>query len=167
MTVFLTTQYLEEADQLAERVGIIDHGRIVAEGTPTALKAEVGRPTVEAVPADTAQRESAAAVLDRFGELIPGTPNGAAVRLDNGPETLAAIVRAFDEEGHRRSPISTCTPRASTTSSSPRPAARSRAPVPRRPRPPSPARSRRWSARRRERRRRPARVPLAARRACR
>ena len=55
MTVFLTTQYLEEADQLAERVGIIDHGRIVAEGTPAALKAEVGRPTVEAVPADLAR----------------------------------------------------------------------------------------------------------------
>src|SRR5918911_2482692 len=47
-TVFLTTQYLEEADALADRVGIIDHGRIVAEGSPAALKAEVGRPTVEA-----------------------------------------------------------------------------------------------------------------------
>ena len=47
VTVFLTTQYLEEADVLADRVGIIDHGRIVAEGTPAALKAEIGRPTVE------------------------------------------------------------------------------------------------------------------------
>ena len=44
MTVFLTTQYLEEADVLADRVGIIDHGRIVAEGTPESLKAEIGRP---------------------------------------------------------------------------------------------------------------------------
>src|SRR6195256_5887550 len=52
VTVFLTTQYLEEADVLADRVGIIDHGHIVAEGTPTALKAEVGRPTLEAIPAD-------------------------------------------------------------------------------------------------------------------
>src|SRR5947209_10295243 len=50
VTVFLTTQYLEEADVLADRVGIIDHGRIVAEGTPDALKAEIGRPTVEATP---------------------------------------------------------------------------------------------------------------------
>src|SRR5207237_3261776 len=49
VTVFLTTQYLEEADVLADRVGIIDHGHIVAEGTPTALKAQVGRPTVEAL----------------------------------------------------------------------------------------------------------------------
>src|ERR671939_1225160 len=54
VTVFLTTQYLEEADVLADRVGIIDHGHLVAEGTPAALKAEVGRPTVEAVPAEGA-----------------------------------------------------------------------------------------------------------------
>src|SRR3954454_13268348 len=52
VTVFLTTQYLEEADVLADRVGIIHHRRIVAEGPPAELKAEVGRPTVEATPAD-------------------------------------------------------------------------------------------------------------------
>src|SRR3954463_7821174 len=57
VTVFLTTQYLEEADVLADRVGIIDRGRIVAEGTPAALKAEVGESTIEAVPADAAQLE--------------------------------------------------------------------------------------------------------------
>ena len=49
VTVFLTTQYLEEADVLADRVGIIDHGHIVAEGTPAELKAQVGRPTLEAI----------------------------------------------------------------------------------------------------------------------
>ena len=49
VTVFLTTQYLEEADVLADRVGIIDHGRIVAEGTPAELKAEIGRPSVHVV----------------------------------------------------------------------------------------------------------------------
>jgi ABC-2 type transport system ATP-binding protein len=52
VTVMLTTQYLEEADALAERVGIIDQGRIVAEGTPAALKAEVGRPSLEIIPSD-------------------------------------------------------------------------------------------------------------------
>src|SRR5262249_48703354 len=46
-TVFLTTQYLEEADKLADRVGIITGGRLVAEGTPAALKAQVGRPHLE------------------------------------------------------------------------------------------------------------------------
>jgi ABC-2 type transport system ATP-binding protein len=59
VTVFLTTQYLEEADVLADRVGIIDHGHIVAEGTPAALKAEVGRPTVEVIPADRADEARA------------------------------------------------------------------------------------------------------------
>src|SRR5918996_5102667 len=66
VTVFLTTQYLEEADALAGRVGIIDHGRIVAEGTPAALKAEIGEPSVEAVPADPARRGDVARVLERF-----------------------------------------------------------------------------------------------------
>src|SRR5215510_3970852 len=60
VTVFLTTQYLEEADVLADRVGIIDHGKIVAEGTPAQLKAEVGRPTVEVVPADRSDRDAVA-----------------------------------------------------------------------------------------------------------
>src|SRR5216110_1759000 len=56
VTVFLTTQYLEEADVLADRVGIIDHGRIVAEGTPEKLKADIACSTVEAVPANPDQR---------------------------------------------------------------------------------------------------------------
>jgi len=101
VTVFLTTQYLEEADQLAARIGIIDHGKLVAEGTPQALKAEVGRPTVEVVPSDPADRGRAAELLDRFGALVPGSPNGAAVRLDDGPEELAGIVRSLDDGGIR------------------------------------------------------------------
>jgi ABC-2 type transport system ATP-binding protein len=98
VTVFLTTQYLEEADVLADRVGIIDHGRIVAEGTPAALKAQIGRPSVEAVPADPADREAVAGTLARFGELQPGSPKGVAVRLREGDEALADIVRALDAE---------------------------------------------------------------------
>src|SRR5579885_3230464 len=69
VTVFLTTQYLEEADVLCDRVGIIDQGRIVAEGTPAELKATIGRPTVDVVPADHEQRHRVAEVLSRFGEL--------------------------------------------------------------------------------------------------
>jgi ABC-2 type transport system ATP-binding protein len=97
VTVFLTTQYLEEADALAARVGIIDHGRIVAEGTPAALKAEVGRPTVEAVPADPDEHERVAAVLRRFGEPC-GSQDGVAVRLEAGEVGLADVVRALDAE---------------------------------------------------------------------
>ncbi|HWT25927.1 MAG TPA: ATP-binding cassette domain-containing protein, partial [Solirubrobacteraceae bacterium] len=78
VTVFLTTQYLEEADILADRVGIIDRGRIVAEGTPDALKAEIGRPTVEVLPVDRADRGAAAQVLARFGAAVPAQPGAAA-----------------------------------------------------------------------------------------
>jgi ABC-2 type transport system ATP-binding protein len=99
VTVFLTTQYLEEADALANRVGIIDHGKIVAEGTPAALKAEIGRPTVEAVPHDPGERERMVAVLSRFGEPAGAAPKGAAVRLSGGESELAEVVRALDAEG--------------------------------------------------------------------
>src|SRR5829696_5223659 len=68
VTVFLTTQYLEEADALADRVAIIDRGTIVAEGTPEALKAEMGTSSVEVVPADPTQRARLAAALARFGD---------------------------------------------------------------------------------------------------
>jgi ABC-2 type transport system ATP-binding protein len=98
VTVFLTTQYLEEADLLAGRIGIIDHGRIVAEGSPDALKAEIGRPSVEAIPADPSERGRTAAALSRFGEAVPGSPRGATVRLSSGGATLADVVRALDAE---------------------------------------------------------------------
>ncbi len=99
VTVFLTTQYLEEADALAGRVGIIDHGHIVAEGTPAELKAEIGRPTVEAVPRETAERDRLAAVLERFGARTEASPQAAAARLEGGEAQLAEVVRAFDAEG--------------------------------------------------------------------
>jgi ABC-2 type transport system ATP-binding protein len=100
VTVFLTTQYLEEADALADRLGIIDRGRLVAEGTPAELKAEIGRPTVEATPQDPGERDSAAGILERFGESVPAV-EGVAVRLRDGVEELADIVRALDVEGVR------------------------------------------------------------------
>jgi ABC-2 type transport system ATP-binding protein len=81
VTVFLTTQYLEEADVLADRVGIIDHGRIVAEGTPAALKAEIGHATVTAEPLDEADRDRLNAVLARCGA------------------DLTSLVRELDSEG--------------------------------------------------------------------
>jgi ABC-2 type transport system ATP-binding protein len=101
VTVFLTTQYLEEADVLANRVGIIDRGRIVAEGTPSELKAGIGRPSVEAIPHDPGDRERLAATLHRFGEEAAASSNGVAVRLPEGAGDLAEIVRALDAEGLR------------------------------------------------------------------
>ena len=99
VTVFLTTQYLEEADALADRVGIIDRGKLVAEGTPTELKATIGRPSVEAIPLNAGDRPRTADVLARFGEDTPASPNGVAVRLPEGFGDLAEVVRALDAEG--------------------------------------------------------------------
>jgi ABC-2 type transport system ATP-binding protein len=99
VTVFLTTQYLEEADVLADRVGIIDRGKIVAEGTPEALKDEIGRPSVEAIPRDPERLERMREVLTRFGEAVAGSPKGASVRLSGGEAQLAEVVRALDQEG--------------------------------------------------------------------
>jgi ABC-2 type transport system ATP-binding protein len=98
VTVFLTTQYLEEADVLADRVGIIDQGHIVAEGTPEALKAEIGRPSVEAIPHDPDELPRMKEVLSRFGESVAGSSKGASVRLSGGDAQLAEVVRALDGE---------------------------------------------------------------------
>ena len=99
VTVFLTTQYLEEADVLADRVGIIDHGHIVAEGTPDQLKAEVACSTIEAVPAEHAQKGAVAAVLERFGTPTTGFgPKSVAVQLAANDGDIAKIVRALDAE---------------------------------------------------------------------
>jgi ABC-2 type transport system ATP-binding protein len=101
VTVFLTTQYLEEADQLADRIGIIHRGRIVAEGTPEALKAEIGRPSVEVIPAEGDGLGRMKEVLSRFGEEVSASPKGAAVRLSGGDAQLADVVRALDSESIR------------------------------------------------------------------
>ena len=101
MTVFLTTQYLEEADLLADHIAIIDHGDIVARGTPDQLKSEIGRPTVEAVPYDRNDWAAIAAVLERFGEVSSAAHKGVAVRLMRGIDDLADVVRALDSAGLR------------------------------------------------------------------
>lgn len=100
VTVFLTTQYLEEADVLADRIAIIDRGVIVAEGTPAQLKAEIGRPTAEVMPQDPSQRGALQELLNRFGEPAVST-QGAAVRLAQGAEGLPDVIRALDSAGLR------------------------------------------------------------------
>src|SRR5712675_1574936 len=86
VTVFLTTQYLEEADALADRVGIIDHGHIVAEGTPAALKAEIGKSTVEVVPESQDELGRLRELLSRFGEETSARPGAFAVQLNGKGE---------------------------------------------------------------------------------
>jgi ABC-2 type transport system ATP-binding protein len=98
-TVFLTTQYLEEADQLADRVGIIDEGRLVAEGTPAALKAEIGNPTLTVALADPAQVEPAASALAPLGAPLPAVEGSVAVRLADSRGGLPDAVRRLDTAG--------------------------------------------------------------------
>ncbi len=94
-TVLLTTQYLEEADQLAKRVAIIDHGRIVKKGEPRALKDEVGSPTLMIEVEGDSPR--AVDVLARFGHERPCEAGMLAIGLDGGAQQLASVVRALDE----------------------------------------------------------------------
>jgi ABC-2 type transport system ATP-binding protein len=102
-TVFLTTQYLEEADQLADRVGIIDDGRLVAEGTPAALKAEVGSPHLDITLVDLdgdLDAEAAARAVAPFGELCATAPGvHDSLRVADGAAAMAPVVRALDEAG--------------------------------------------------------------------
>jgi ABC-2 type transport system ATP-binding protein len=98
-TVFLTTQYLEEADQLADNVGIIDSGRIVAEGTPETLKEEIGNPHVELIVAagEVAEAERVCGELGRL--LPPKDGKRVLVEVEHGSADIPRIMRALDEAG--------------------------------------------------------------------
>jgi ABC-2 type transport system ATP-binding protein len=97
-TVFLTTQYLEEADQLADRVGIISEGKIVAEGTPAELKAEIRHPHLEITLLEDAG-ERAERIVSRFGRPLPAKDGAVLVELEAGASGIAPVVRALDEAG--------------------------------------------------------------------
>ena len=99
-TVLLTTQYLEEADQLADRIAIIDHGHIVRQGVPRELKAQVGAPTL-VIGVQAEQVEAARDVLLRFGELRTTAEGTLGVGLVDGAEAVSSVVRALDEAGLR------------------------------------------------------------------
>ncbi len=95
-TVLLTTQYLEEADQLAHRIGIIDGGKLVTEGSPAALKAAVGDPTLR-FDVDSSHMDAAARVLEAFGPTRPARTGRVAIGLVGGASKLTEVIRALDE----------------------------------------------------------------------
>jgi ABC-2 type transport system ATP-binding protein len=98
-TVFLTTQYLEEADQLADNVGIIDRGVIVAEGTPDELKAEIGDPHVR-LQLEAGSVAEAEQICAGIGNLLPPVDGTTIlVEVKNGAADIPRIVRALDEAG--------------------------------------------------------------------
>jgi ABC-2 type transport system ATP-binding protein len=99
-TVMLTTQYLEEADQLADRIAIIDKGHIVREGKPRDLKAGVGVSTL-LVHVSHEQLDTATAVLLDFGDIRPTGENTVRVGLRDGAQAVTDVVRKLDEVGVR------------------------------------------------------------------
>ncbi|WP_166350436.1 ATP-binding cassette domain-containing protein [Phytoactinopolyspora limicola] len=98
ITLLLTTQYLEEADQLADRVAVIDHGRIIAEGTPADLKSTIGNERLELEFAGSAELTAAAGVIgvDTIRRHEPDTKLSLAV---DGPDDVRQILTALDAAG--------------------------------------------------------------------
>jgi ABC-2 type transport system ATP-binding protein len=104
MTIFLTTQYLEEADELADNLAIIDNGRIVVEGSPAELKRDIGGDSVALKPST----DSSADDVERIANVLRTLPrtnsveqlaDSVVVYLEDGGSRIAEIVRAIDAAG--------------------------------------------------------------------
>jgi len=100
-TIFLTTQYLEEADQLCDRLAIIDGGRLVAEGTPDGLKSAMGADVVTiGLGRGGTKQDLHRAVQDLPGvDHVLDTEGGVSVYVTNGAQAVPLVVRALDEAG--------------------------------------------------------------------
>jgi oleandomycin transport system ATP-binding protein len=100
-TVLLTTQYLDEADELADQIVVIDHGLVVADGTPAELKARTGGQTLVVRAADRAHAEPVAAVVAEITGVRPDVHHdtGLVLAAAGDPAMLSALVRRLDEAG--------------------------------------------------------------------
>jgi ABC-2 type transport system ATP-binding protein len=108
-TLLLTTQYLEEADRLADRIAVVDRGNVIAEGTPAQLKAGLGGTVIEITLEDPAAGVRAATLLEPFATAKAGSAAGdGAIRLDgsslditvdDGARTVVEVLRALDRTG--------------------------------------------------------------------
>ncbi|WP_446218906.1 ATP-binding cassette domain-containing protein [Micromonospora sp. IBHARD004] len=97
VTVLLTTQYLEEADQLAGEIAVVDHGRVIAQGSPEELKAKTGGQILTVRPADASDLPT---VVSIAAEVAGGTPEVAQTTVTvpvNDPSVLPAVVRRLDQ----------------------------------------------------------------------
>jgi len=102
-TLLLTTQYLEEADELADTIAVVDHGKIIARGTADELKAQVGGERIEVIVHDKTVLPDARAVLARGGDevAIDDHTRRLTVPAHGGAQSLVGVVRDFDEAGFR------------------------------------------------------------------
>src|SRR5580692_9919787 len=98
-TVLLTSQYLEEADQLAHDIAVIDHGTVIATGTPDELKASAGRQVLEVTPASRADLSAVAGLLERLLGTAPtiGVESGQVSAQVEGGRALPEVIRAFED----------------------------------------------------------------------
>jgi ABC-2 type transport system ATP-binding protein len=98
-TVLLTTQYLEEADRLAEQIAVVDLGRVIAEGTPARLKAQLGSTVIEFAMSDEMDAERAVGALSR--QRAEAEREGSRIRVPTteGPRSLMEMLRTLDAEG--------------------------------------------------------------------
>lgn len=95
-TILLTTQYLEEVDRLADRIAVVDHGRIIAQGTAQSLKAMVGGDVVEVTVADPDTLKAATKALADLGAKADASRLRVVVPAPHGPKSLVEAVRRLD-----------------------------------------------------------------------
>ena len=108
-TLLLTTQYLEEADELAERIAVIDDGRVIAEGTADELKAELASDFLELRLEQTSHVSRAAKILGSLGADAPQVDESSGrltLPVSDGPQSLIQVVRRLDEADIRLADLS-------------------------------------------------------------
>jgi ABC-type multidrug transport system ATPase subunit len=99
-TVLLTTQYLEEADRLADRIAVVDHGVVIAEGTAASLKADLGSTVIVVTLNDAETADRVGRMLATIGTRPPHVDSSTVeITVEDGPRLTTEVLRALDRDG--------------------------------------------------------------------